>query len=64
MEAKKKPIVVAMIKCDHANESSVSIVNEIVSKAKKPIPMVEVSALKGVNVELCFLVMAHFSRSV
>ena len=59
LEAKKKPIVVAMTKFDHANETTVSIVNEIVSKAKKPIPTVEVSALKGVNVELCFLVMAH-----
>ena len=59
LEAKKKPIVVAMTKYDRANESSVAIVNEIVSKAKKPIPMVEVSAMKGVNVELCFLVLAH-----
>ena len=59
LEAKKKPIVVAMTKFDHANETTVSIVSEIVSKAKKPIPTVEVSALKGVNVELCFLVMAH-----
>ena len=49
-----------MMKHDRINESSVSIVNEIVSKAKKPIPMVEVSALKGITyVDLCFLVMAH-----
>ena len=59
LEAKKKPVVVAMTKYDQANETSVSVVNDIVAKAKKPIPIVEVSALKGVNVELCFLVLAH-----
>ena len=59
LEAKKKPIVVAMTKYDRAIEGSVSVVSDIVAKAKKPIPMIEVSALKGVNVELCFLVLAH-----
>lgn len=58
-EAKKKPVVVAMTKYDRAKENSVTIVGEIVAKSKKQIPMIEVSALKGVNVELCFLVLAH-----
>ena len=58
-EAKKKPVVVALTKYDRANETSVSIVSDIVAKSKKQIPLVEVSALKGVNVELCFLVLAH-----
>ena len=56
---KKKPIVVAMTKYDKVNENSVAIANETVAKSKKQIPMIEVSALKGVNVELCFLVLAH-----
>lgn len=59
LDAKKKPIVVAMTKYDRAKDNSVAVVNEIVAKAKKQVPLIEVSALKGVNVELCFLVLAH-----
>ena len=59
LEAKKKPVVVALTKYDRANEGSVSIVEQIVAKSKKQIPLIEVSALRGVNVELCFLVLAH-----
>ena len=59
----KKVIVVACTKFDHAVESSLVVVNEILSKAKKQIPVIEVSALKGVNVDLCFLVLAHLVDS-
>lgn len=59
LEAKKKPIVIALTKFDRAKENSVTVVSDIVARSKKPIPMIEVSALKGVNVELCFLVLAH-----
>lgn len=59
LEVKKKPVVVACTKFDRAIEVSVAAVNEIVGKTKKPIPILEVSALKGVNVNSCFLVLAH-----
>ena len=59
LQQSKKPMVVAMTKFDQAIDSSVASVSEIVSKAKKQIPIVEVSASKGVNVDMCFLVLCH-----
>ena len=59
LDAKKKPVVVAMTKYDRAKENTVAVVNEIVAKSRKQVPLIEVSALKCVNVELCFLVLAH-----
>ena len=55
----KKPVVVALTKFDQAKESSVASVNEVLAHCKKQLPVVEVSALRGVNVDLCFLVLAH-----
>lgn len=55
----KKPVVVVMTKYDSANDSSVAALNEIVSKAKKQVPLIEVSALKNINVDACFLFLCH-----
>lgn len=55
----KKPIVVACTKFDRALDYSVSTVLEILAKTKRQIPVIEVSALRGVNIDLCFLVLAH-----
>lgn len=56
----KKPVVVACTKFDHAKQASVTSVSEIASRSRKQqVPMVEVSAVKGVNVDTCFLVLAH-----
>lgn len=57
--ATKKPVVVACTKFDRAKPLSVMSVMEIVTHSKKQVPIVEVSALKGVNVDACFLVLAH-----
>lgn len=55
----KKPVVVACTKFDRCKASSVASVAEIIARSKKQVPIVEVSALKGVNVDTCFLVLAH-----
>ena len=55
----KKPVVVACTKFDRALDHSVAAVNDMVLKAKRQVPVIEVSALKGVNVDLCFLVLSH-----
>lgn len=57
--ATKKPVVVACTKFDRAKLPSVMSVTEMVTHSKKQLPVVEVSALKGVNVDACFLVLAH-----
>ena len=59
----KKPIVIAATKFDIAAESSVGVVHDVVSHCKKACPVVEVSALRGINVDLCFLVLAHLIDS-
>ena len=55
----KKPIVVALTKYDRAREPSVACVSEVLAHSKKQLPVVEASALRGVNVDMCFLVLAH-----
>lgn len=59
----KKPVVVALTKFDRAKEASVTTVTEIISRFKKQLHMVEVSAIKGINVDTCFLVLAHLIDS-
>ena len=55
----KKPVVIACTKFDRCKPASMASVLEIVAKSKKQVPVVEVSAVKGVNVDMCFLVLAH-----
>ncbi len=55
----KKPVVVACTKFDRAKPASIGAVQEILSHSKRQVPVVEVSAVKGVNVDTCFLVLAH-----
>ena len=57
----KKPIVIALTKYDRVNEAALSTVSEVVSRSKRhhQLRLIEVSAEKGVNVDLCFLVLAH-----
>ena len=55
----KKPVMVACTKFDRALDHSVAAVNDMVLKTKRQVPVIEVSALKGVNVDLCFLVLSH-----
>lgn len=59
----KKPTVVACTKFDGAVETSVAVVQDVVSHTKKQCPVIEVSAVKGINVDLCFLVLAHLIDS-
>lgn len=55
----KKPVVVACTKFDRAKPASVASVTDILSHSRKQVPVVEVSAMRGVNVDTCFLVLAH-----
>ena len=57
--ATRKPVVIACAKFDRAKAASLASVAELVARSKKQVPMVEVSALEGVNVNMCFLVLAH-----
>lgn len=55
----KKPFVVALTKYDIANDSALVSVADIVSKSKKQVQLVEVSAKRNLNVDVCFLVLCH-----
>jgi hypothetical protein len=55
----KKPVVVACTKFDRMKPASLASVMDIVTHSKKQVPVVEVSAFKGVNVDTCFSVLAH-----
>ena len=57
--SKYRPVVLAMTKFDRVNESTAATVKDIVAKSKRVIPMIEVSALEGLNVDRCFLMLAH-----
>ena len=63
MSVKKAHVVVALTKFEIAREKAVAAANEIVSKCKRQVAIVEVSALEGVNVDVCFLVLAHLVDS-
>jgi glucocorticoid receptor DNA-binding factor 1 len=63
MGVKKAHIVVALTKFDIAKEKSIAAANEILSKCKRQPTVIEVSALEGVNVDVCFLVLAHLVDS-
>ena len=64
IQGSKKPVVVVLTKYDRAKAASVATITEIVSKYKKVQgPFIEVSAVKGVNVDMCFLVLAHLIDS-
>lgn len=55
---KKKPVVVVCTKFDKARENSIRVVKKIVASTRKPIQIIEVSALQGVNTDVCFLYFA------
>lgn len=60
----KKPVVAAFTKYDIAKPNTVQAMQDIVAKMKKQVHnTVEVSALKGINVDLCFLLLAHLIDS-
>ena len=59
----KKPLVIALTKCDRVTPEELSAVIDNISKIKRVPPIVEVSAHYGVNVDLCFLVLAHLVDS-
>ncbi|KAL5480091.1 hypothetical protein EMCRGX_G023713 [Ephydatia muelleri] len=62
--ALRKPVLVALTKFDIFKSGTVQVMQDIVAKMKKPVPpIVEVSALKGINVDLCFLLLAHLIDS-
>lgn len=63
MSVKKAHIVVAYTKFDIAKESSVTAANEILARCKRQVTIIEVSALEAVNVDVCFLVLAHLVDS-
>jgi len=60
----KRPILVVMTKYDRAKAASVATITEIASKFKKVQgPFIEVSAVKGINVDMCFSALAHLIDS-
>ncbi len=59
----KKPVVVACTKFDHTKPASIGAVQEILSHSKRQVPVVEVSAIEGVNVDTCFLVLAQLVKN-
>ncbi|CAI8026984.1 Rho GTPase-activating protein 190 [Geodia barretti] len=63
MGVKKAHIVVALTKFDIAKEKSIAAANEILSKCRRQPTVIEVSALEGVNIDVCFLVLAHLVDS-
>lgn len=60
---KRAHVVVAYTKFDSARESSIAAANELLAKCKRQVTVIEVSALEGVNVDVCFLVLAHLVDS-
>ena len=60
---KKTHVVVAFTKFDIAKETCIAAANEILAKTKRQLTVIEASAEKGVNVDLCFLVLAHLVDS-
>lgn len=60
---KRAHIVIAFTKFDIAKEPSITAANEFLSKYKRQMTVIEVSALEGVNVDVCFLVLAHLVDS-
>ena len=64
LAALKKPLVVAFTKFDQAKPNTVQAMQELLAKMKRQAPpTVEVSALKGINVDLSFLLLAHLIDS-
>ena len=60
---KRAHVVIAFTKFDIAKEASIAAANELLAKCKRQATIIEVSALKGVNVDVCFLVLAHLVDS-
>ena len=63
MGVKRAHVVVAYTKFDIAKDAAVAAANDLLSKCKRQVPVIEVSALEGVNVDVCFLVLAHLVDS-
>lgn len=63
VQGSKKPVVIACTKMDMAVPENLTVVKEVVDKLKKVPQLVEVSAHEGVNIDLCFLVLAHLVDS-
>ena len=64
LQSCKKPVVVALTKFDRAKQDSIATIMEIISHFKKlQAPVVEVSSMKSINVDMCFLVLAHLIDS-
>ncbi len=60
LQGSKKPIVVVLTKYDRAKAASVTTIADIIAKFKKiQGPFIEASAVKGINVDMGFLVLAH-----
>ena len=58
-QSAKKPIVIALTKCDRVTQSKIIEVNELLSKLKRAPQIIEVSSHDGVNIDSCFLTLAH-----
>lgn len=63
LKGAKKPLVIALTKCDRVGLPKIAEVNEFLSKIKRAPSVVEVSSHEGVNIDLCFLVLAHLIDS-
>ena len=64
LQRTKKPVVIACTKFDRMKQASYDSVIEMMASFKKlQLQLVEVSAVKGINVDTCFLVLAHLVDS-
>ena len=60
LQGTKKPVVIACTKFDRMKQASYNSVIETMTRFRKlQLQLVEVSAVKGINVDTCFLVLAH-----
>lgn len=59
----KKPLVVALTKCDVSTQTDIHSIMESLSKLKKVPQVIEVSSHEGVNVDLCFHSLVHLIDS-
>lgn len=59
VQSTRKPVVIACTKCDSSEHKNLMLIREVVDKLKKVPPIIEVSAHDSVNIDLCFLMLAH-----
>jgi len=62
--ASKKPVVIAATKCDKLVAATMEKLQGLLSKSKRPIPLVETSSVENVNTELVFYMLADLIAKI